>query len=135
MSQMSRVVLLGAVVAVVAARAEQPAVRQAEIEKQLRRLEKEIEKVRELSFKSPVVARVIARPKRGAEGVQGYYDTKQKALFLYDDIRGITPGASSSTRWSTRFRTSTSAWRSCTRRRSAATRSWRWPPSSRATPR
>src|SRR5262245_13911740 len=60
----------------------------AELDKQLRALEKEIEKVRELKFLTPVVGRIVPRPKRGAEGIQGYYDTKQKALFLYDDIKG-----------------------------------------------
>src|SRR5262245_54397479 len=62
--------------------------KQVELDKQLRALEKEIEKVRELKFKSPVVASVVPRPKAGAEGVQGYYDTKKKALFLYDDLKG-----------------------------------------------
>jgi uncharacterized iron-regulated protein len=60
----------------------------ADLDKQLRELEKEIEKVRGLKFKSPVVASVIPRPKAGAEGVQGYYDTKKKALFLFDDVKG-----------------------------------------------
>ncbi|MFO0876407.1 MAG: ChaN family lipoprotein [Gemmataceae bacterium] len=80
------VVLLA--LAVCAVRGEGPAVNQAAIEKQLRELEKQIAKVRELEFKSPVVAKVIPRPREGAAGVQGYYDPKQKALFLYDDIKG-----------------------------------------------
>lgn len=61
--------------------------KQAAVEKQLRQLEKDIEQVRELKFKKPVVAQVIPRPKQGAEGIQGYYDPKKKALFLYDDIK------------------------------------------------
>ncbi|MFM7149619.1 MAG: DUF6782 family putative metallopeptidase, partial [Gemmataceae bacterium] len=73
---------------VLAARAEEASPRQAEVEKQLRELEQAIEKVRGLKFKSPVTAKVIARPKDTSEGVQGYYDTRKKALFLYDDIKG-----------------------------------------------
>ncbi len=68
--------------------AQDPSVdRQTQIERQLRELEKQIEQVRELKFKSPVVAKVIARPAEGAEGVQAYYDPKQKTIFLYDDIK------------------------------------------------
>jgi uncharacterized iron-regulated protein len=80
--------ILGAAVCALSARADGPSVKQAEVEKQLRELEKQIEKVRELKFKTPVVAHVIARPAKGADGVQGYYDTKKKALFLYDDVKG-----------------------------------------------
>lgn len=88
MSRIPRVILLGAALCALAAGADEPAVKQAEVEKQLRELEKQIEQVRELKFKKPVVAHVIARPATGAEGVQGYYDTKKKALFLYDDVKG-----------------------------------------------
>src|SRR5437870_966461 len=59
-----------------------------ELEKTLRKLEKDIAAVRGLSFKQPVVARVIGRPVRGAHAIQGYYSTKDKALYLYDDIKG-----------------------------------------------
>ncbi len=59
------------------------------LDRQLRQLEKEIEKVRGLKFKKPVVAHVIARPKgREYAGIQGYYDAKKKALYLFDDIKG-----------------------------------------------
>jgi uncharacterized iron-regulated protein len=71
-----------------ASHAAGPAVRPTELDRQLRRLEKEIEKVRGLKFKKPVVARVIARSKDGPPGIQGYYDTRTKALYLYDDIKG-----------------------------------------------
>src|SRR6476660_3865157 len=54
----------------------------------LRQLEKDITAVRGLAFKSPVVAKVIVRPKTGAKGVQGYYSIKEKTLYLYDDIKG-----------------------------------------------
>lgn len=54
----------------------------------LRQLEKDIAAVRGLEFKTPVVARVIARPKDAAPKVQGYYSTKEKALYLYDDVSG-----------------------------------------------
>jgi uncharacterized iron-regulated protein len=57
------------------------------LDKQLRQLEKEIEKVRGLKFKKPVVAHIIARPKDEQPGIQGYYDAKKKALYLYDDIK------------------------------------------------
>ncbi|MFO0842595.1 MAG: ChaN family lipoprotein [Gemmataceae bacterium] len=88
MSRIVSVVLLGAAACALSARADTPSVQQTEVERQLRQFEKEIEKVRELKFKKPVVAHVIPRPAKGAEGVQGYYDTKKKALFLYDDVKG-----------------------------------------------
>ena len=52
----------------------------------LRKLEKDIAKVRGLDFKSPVVAKVIPRPAKAAKNIQGYYSIKDKRLFLYDDI-------------------------------------------------
>jgi uncharacterized iron-regulated protein len=54
----------------------------------LRQLEKDIAAVRGLAFKSPVVAKVIPRTKETAAGAQGYYSTKDKALFVYDDLAG-----------------------------------------------
>ncbi|MSQ93485.1 MAG: hypothetical protein EXR98_02890 [Gemmataceae bacterium] len=54
----------------------------------LPQLEKAIAAARGLAFKTPVVAKVIARSKDGPKGVQGYYDIQQKTLFLYDDIAG-----------------------------------------------
>lgn len=54
----------------------------------LRQLEKDIAAVRGLEFKFPVVAKIIPRGKDTQPGVQGYYSLKEKALFLYDDIRG-----------------------------------------------
>jgi uncharacterized iron-regulated protein len=53
----------------------------------LRQLEKDIAAVRGLEFKSPVQAKVIARGKSG-KGVQGYYSTADKTLYLFDDIPG-----------------------------------------------
>jgi uncharacterized iron-regulated protein len=64
------------------------AAKQAAVEKVLRKLEKDIAAVRGLAFKKPVVAKVIARPKGAPGGIQGYYSTREKALYLYDDIRG-----------------------------------------------
>lgn len=58
------------------------------VDETLRQLEKDIAKVRGLEFKSPVVAKMIKREKGSGKGVQGYYDTKEKALYLYDDIQG-----------------------------------------------
>src|SRR5438105_690871 len=57
------------------------------LDETLRKLEKDIAEVRGLTFKTPVVAKVIARP-AGAKSVQGYYDIKEKTLCLYDDIAG-----------------------------------------------
>jgi uncharacterized iron-regulated protein len=54
----------------------------------LRQLEKDVAAVRGLNFKNPVVGKVIPRPKEAERGVQGYYSTKDKALFVYDDIAG-----------------------------------------------
>ncbi|MCI0457873.1 MAG: ChaN family lipoprotein [Gemmataceae bacterium] len=59
-----------------------------ELEARLRQLEKDIAAVRGLAFKSPVVAKVIPRPRDAVKGIQGYYSTKEKALYLYDDIKG-----------------------------------------------
>ena len=67
---------------------EKKSERQVELEKSLRLLEKEIEKARGLAFKKPVVARIIPRPKEVAPGLQGYYSTKDKALTVYDDVKG-----------------------------------------------
>ena len=58
------------------------------VEQTLRQLEKEIAAVRELPFKSPVVAKVIARSGDVPKGSQGYYSIKEKTLYLYDDIAG-----------------------------------------------
>jgi uncharacterized iron-regulated protein len=69
------------------AAAEQPA-GQKEFETTLRKLEKEIAAVRGLEFKTPVVGKVIPRPKDAGKGIQGYYSINDKALFVYDDIAG-----------------------------------------------
>ena len=58
-----------------------------DLEARLRTLEREIAAVRGLAFKTPVQAKIIARPAAGAPGVQGYYSIKDKTLFLYDDIK------------------------------------------------
>jgi uncharacterized iron-regulated protein len=54
----------------------------------LRQLEKDIAKVRGLEFKSPVQAKIIARPGDADRKVQGYYSIKDKTLFVYDDVKG-----------------------------------------------
>ena len=64
--------------------AGQPA--QENLDTLLRKLEKDIAKVRGLDFKSPVVAKVIPRPAKAAKNIQGYYSIKDKRLFLYDDV-------------------------------------------------
>lgn len=58
------------------------------LDETLRLLEKDIAAVRGLAFKTPVVAKVIPRPKDGAKGVQGFYSIKEKTLYLYDDLKG-----------------------------------------------
>ena len=68
--------------------ADEPKDKQKELDATLRKLEKDIAEVRGLAFKTPVVAKVIARPKDKEKGVQGYYSLKDKALFIYDDIKG-----------------------------------------------
>jgi uncharacterized iron-regulated protein len=81
--------LIFSVLFVVASRATGQTVDKGKIlDDTLRKLEKDIAAVRGLDFKKPVAAKVIARPKEGAKGVQGYYDTKEKTLYLYDDIKG-----------------------------------------------
>lgn len=57
------------------------------LDETLRKLEKDIAGVRGLEFKTPVVAKVIPRTKE-SKGVQGYYDLKEKTLYLYDDLKG-----------------------------------------------
>src|ERR1043166_5640956 len=68
--------------------ADEPHARQKELDASLRVLEKEIAAVRGLEFKSPVVGKVIPRSKDAAKKTQGYYSTKEKALFVYDDVSG-----------------------------------------------
>ena len=68
--------------------AAQPGGRIKLVDATLRQLEKDIAAVRGLEFKSPVNAKVIARPMDAAKGVQGYYSLKDKTLYLYDDIPG-----------------------------------------------
>lgn len=65
----------------------QPAGKQ-DLEATLRKLEKDIAEVRGRGFKSPVAAKVISRPKDAAKKVQGYYNLKDKTLFVYDDVSG-----------------------------------------------
>ena len=58
------------------------------VDETLRKLEKDIAAARGLEFKTPVIAKVIPRTKESAMGVQGYYSTKDRTLYLYDDIAG-----------------------------------------------
>src|SRR5260370_25610178 len=70
------------------AHADEPSDKQKELDATLRKLEKDIAEVRGLAFKSPVVAKIIPRPKDKDKGVQGYYSLKDKTLFIYDDVKG-----------------------------------------------
>lgn len=76
------------IVLVTTACADDPPDRQKRLEETVRQVEKDIEEVRGLKFKAPVKASVIARPKDATREVQGYYSTKDKALFVYDDVAG-----------------------------------------------
>ncbi len=67
--------------------ATKPDGNQAALDAAVKELVPQIEKVRERKFLKPVVARILPRPKQGAEGIQGYYDLKKKTLFLYDDVK------------------------------------------------
>jgi uncharacterized iron-regulated protein len=60
----------------------------ADLEAAVRDLEKKISEVRGLSYKAPVVAKVIGRPKDADQHLQGFYSTKDKALYMYDDVSG-----------------------------------------------
>jgi uncharacterized iron-regulated protein len=70
------------------ARADKPPTARQDLKAMLRKLEKDITAVRGLKFKSPVVARIISRPKGTAKKTQGYYSIKDKTVYLYDDIKG-----------------------------------------------
>jgi uncharacterized iron-regulated protein len=61
---------------------------QEELDKLLRKLEKDIADIRGLAFKAPVVAKIIPRPADAAKKLQGYYSIKDKTLFVYDDLSG-----------------------------------------------
>lgn len=54
----------------------------------VQKLEKAIADVRGLPFKTPVAAKIVGRPAEVSKGVQGYYSTKEKTLFVYEDIAG-----------------------------------------------
>ncbi len=69
-----------------AAGADQPA--DAGLEATVRDLEKKISEVRGLAYKTPVVARVVPRPKDADKHLQGYYSLQDKALYVYDDVSG-----------------------------------------------
>src|SRR5437879_5162398 len=71
-----------------AARADEPADKQAALDAVLRKLEKEIAEVRGLAFKAPVVAKIIPRPKDAGGKIQGFYSTRDKTLSVYDDVKG-----------------------------------------------
>jgi uncharacterized iron-regulated protein len=60
----------------------------ADLDATLRQMEKDVSAVRGLAFKTPVVGKIIPRAKGAERGIQGYYSSKDKALFVYDDIAG-----------------------------------------------
>jgi uncharacterized iron-regulated protein len=68
--------------------AADPPSAQEKLDASLRQLEKDIAAVRGLEFKQPVQAKIIARPKDANAKTQGYYDLKEKKLYVYDDVKG-----------------------------------------------
>ncbi len=60
----------------------------AQLETTLRQLEKDIAAVRGLAFKTPVAAKLIPRTPDVVPGAQGFYSTRDKTLFVYDDVAG-----------------------------------------------
>ena len=60
----------------------------ANLDATVRQLEKDITAVRGLAFKTPVVAKVIPRPKDADKHLQGYYSIKDKTLYVYNDLSG-----------------------------------------------
>lgn len=87
-----RVLLAGCLVLALAiptsgADLEKKPLNQEDLDKLLRKLEKDIATVRGLEFKEPVKAKIIARGADADKGVQGYYSLQDKALFLYDDVK------------------------------------------------
>src|SRR5262249_7367450 len=65
-----------------------PAQQPKDLDARLRQLEKQIAEVRGLAFKKPVEAKIIPRPGGKDKAIQGYYDPREKRLYLYDDISG-----------------------------------------------
>src|SRR5262245_43839147 len=82
----SRLALLLALVALPVIGGEPPDA--APLAGTLRRLEKEIAAARGLEYKKPVVAKVIPRPGGADPQTQGYYSPTEKALYVYDDVKG-----------------------------------------------
>jgi uncharacterized iron-regulated protein len=82
-----RHVLLCAALFPTAVRAQEES-KQDKLDAVLRQLEKDIAAVRGLAFKSPVKARVVARGADVERSLQGYYDVKDKTLFVFDDLKG-----------------------------------------------
>ena len=64
----------------------------ANLDTTVRELEKDITAVRGLAFKTPVIAKVIPRPKGADKHLQGYYSIKDKTLYVYDDVSGVIRG-------------------------------------------
>jgi uncharacterized iron-regulated protein len=65
---------------------DEPDEKMAKLAATLRQLEKEISAVRGLEFKSPVVARMIPRPRGVHKRIRGKYEFKNKTLTVYDDV-------------------------------------------------
>jgi uncharacterized iron-regulated protein len=80
--------LVGASTSARSARAADVPARKEALEATLRQLEKDIAAVRGLAFKKPVSARIIPRARDADQKLQGYYSTKDKTLYLYDDLAG-----------------------------------------------
>jgi uncharacterized iron-regulated protein len=81
-------VVVGLVVSALACGDSPAPAPKADLDATLRQMEKDVSAVRGLAFKTPVVGKIIPRPKGAERGIQGYYSSKDKALFVYDDIAG-----------------------------------------------
>lgn len=66
--------------------ADKPA--DSDLETTVRKLEKEITAPHGLAYKTPVVAKIIPRPKDADKHLQGYYSPRDKTLFVYADVSG-----------------------------------------------
>jgi uncharacterized iron-regulated protein len=84
-----RILLAVAIGLSTAARGEPPPnPPKADLDATLRQMEKDVSAVRGLAFKTPVVGKIIPRSTDAERGIQGYYSSKDKALYIYDDVAG-----------------------------------------------
>jgi uncharacterized iron-regulated protein len=61
---------------------------QEKLDELMRQLEKDISSVRGLKYKAPVKGKIIARSKDVERSLQGYYNLKDRTLYVFDDLAG-----------------------------------------------